>query len=240
MENVPALKSFNDKAYIKGIEQECQRLGYFPDIEIVDAAEYGVPQVRRRLIVVGCRLGKFFRLPRRVSADRVVSLQDAIGDLPAVRPPSLEECLPYKTPDDTLSLYRKLMRSRVRNEDRKYIYEHIVRPVREDDQYIFSHMKPGDRYIDIEEQYRRYNADTFKDKYYMLRPDAPGVTITAHLSKDGYRYIHWDTEQHRTISVREAARIQSFGDHFLFTRIPIGKIPSNWQCCSSVTGRSDC
>jgi DNA (cytosine-5)-methyltransferase 1 len=78
-------------------------------------------------------------------------------------------------------------------------------------------MKPGDRYIDIEEQYRRYNADTFKDKYYMLRPDAPGVTITAHLAKDGYRYIHWDIEQHRTISVREAARIQSFGDHFHFT-----------------------
>jgi DNA (cytosine-5)-methyltransferase 1 len=109
------------------------------------------------------------------------------------------------------------MRSRVEPEDRDFIYDHVVRPVREDDVIIFSHMKPGDRYIDIDPQYRRYNSETFKDKYYMLRPDAPGVTVTAHLAKDGYRYIHWDNEQHRTISVREAARMQSFGDHFRFS-----------------------
>jgi len=50
----------------------------------------------------------------------------------------------------------------------------------------------------------------------MLDPDKPCISITAHMAKDGYRYIHWDVEQHRTLSVREAARVQSFGDHFRF------------------------
>jgi DNA (cytosine-5)-methyltransferase 1 len=77
-------------------------------------------------------------------------------------------------------------------------------------------MKPGQRYIDIDERYRRYRSDSFRDKYRMLRPDAPCVTITAHMAKDGYRYIHWDREQCRTLSVREAARVQSFDDAFRF------------------------
>src|SRR5437764_8159805 len=109
------------------------------------------------------------------------------------------------------------MRLRVLQEDRLSIYDHVVRPVREDDEHIFKHMKPGDGYNDIDKQYQRYNTRTFVDKYYMLKPDKPGITITAHIAKDGYRYIHWDTSQHRTISVREAARIQSFGDHFRFS-----------------------
>jgi DNA (cytosine-5)-methyltransferase 1 len=216
MENVPTLLSFENGAYIQGIEHESDRLGYVLEYRILDAVDYGVPQFRRRLIIVGSRIGHLFRWPRTVHEDDRVALEHAIGDLPAVMPPSIQECLPYQA-DQPLSDYQILMRSHVPSEEKGVIYDHIVRPVREDDVHIFTHMKPGDRYIDIDPRYQRYNAESFKDKYYMLRPDAPGVTITAHLSKDGYRYIHWDTTQHRTISVREAARIQSFGDDFRFT-----------------------
>ncbi len=216
MENVPAMLSFGEGAYIKAIQQECDRLGYFCDIQSIDASEYGVPQVRRRVIVVGSRAGKLFRWPRTIAKEYIVPLKDAIGDLPAVQPPAYEECLQY-SPEKATSVYQKLMRSRVDMEHKKFIYDHVVRAVREDDKEIFSQMKPGDRYIDIDEKYHRYNAKTFIDKYYMLKPDIPGVTITAHMAKDGYRYIHWDNQQHRTLSVREAARIQSFGDHFRFT-----------------------
>ena len=215
MENVPTLLKFQEEAYMKGIQQECDRLRYDLTYRVIDAADYGVPQTRRRLFIVGSRVGRLFRWPRPDYEDNPVPLQEAIGDLPKVLPPSVEECLPYLY-DSPLSLYQQYMRSRVDPADRAVIYDHVVRPVREDDVYIFTHMEPGDRYTDIDPRYQRYNAASFKDKYYMLKPDAPGVTITAHLYKDGYRYIHWDKTQHRTISVREAARIQSFGDHFRF------------------------
>ncbi len=215
MENVPTLIKFDEEAYMKGIQQECDRLKYDWTYRVIDAADHGVPQTRRRLFIIGSRIGQLFRWPRAISEGKPVSLQDAIGDLPAVLPPSEEECLTY-LPDKPLSVYQQFMRSRVDPTSKTIIYDHVVRPVREDDIYIFTHMNPGDRYIDIDPRYQRYNTKTFKDKYYMLKPDAPSVTITAHLSKDGYRYIHWDKEQHRTISVREAARIQSFGDHFRF------------------------
>ncbi|MDQ2809595.1 MAG: DNA cytosine methyltransferase [Chloroflexota bacterium] len=216
MENVPALKTFASGAYMDAITRESARLGYDLESAILDAADYGVPQIRRRLFIVGSRVGGLFHWPR-VGHDRDrVPLAAAIGDLPSALPPQLEECLPYDL-EQPLSPYQHLMRSFVPVADRAVIYDHVIRPVREDDREIFTRMQPGDRYIDIDERYRRYNAASFQDKYYMLRPDAPGVTITAHLYKDGYRYIHWDTAQHRTISVREAARIQSFRDDFRFT-----------------------
>ncbi len=215
MENVPTLIKFGEGVYFKGIQEKCERLGYQWETRSINAADYGIPQVRHRLFIVGSSIGKLFRWPRTTHEDNLVPLRDAIDDLPAVLPPSTEECLPYE-PQKAHTMYQLLMRSRVLPEDREKIYDHLVRPVREDDRDIFTLMKPGDRYIDIPEEYRRYSSDSFKDKYYKLRPDEPGVTITAHMARDGYRYIHWDSEQCRTLSVREAARVQSFGDHFRF------------------------
>lgn len=215
LENVPGLLSFADGAYIQAIEAESTRLGYRPEIGVLDAVDYGVPQFRRRLFVIGARWDCVFRWPRKAPKQDRVKLVDAIGDLPVTKPPSYEEERHYSLPDNP-GLYQRLMRSRVAMDERNLVYDHIVRPVREDDRTIFMNMRPGDRYTDVPSELRRYDATKFKDKYYMLKPDEPGNTITAHLAKDGYRYIHWDPEQHRTISVREAARIQSFGDHFRF------------------------
>lgn len=220
MENVPNLATFENGAYFMGIKKESERLGYRVSSRILDSAEYGVPQRRRRLIIVGSKTGGNKGDPFWWPKGRkdIVSLEEAIGDLPKVLPDSpeaLEETRPYQNPSKP-GIYQQLMRCNVVPGEKGLIFDHIVRPVRQDDIVIFSMMKPGDKYTDVPEEYRRYNSESFKDKYYKLKPEAPGVTITAHLDKDGYRYIHYDAEQHRTISVREAARIQSFGDHFRF------------------------
>ena len=79
-------------------------------------------------------------------------------------------------------------------------------------------MEPGQTYRDVPEHLRRYRADTFSDKYKRLTWEGLSRTITAHIAKDGYWYIH--PEQDRTLSVREAARIQTFPDSFRFAGTP--------------------
>ena len=59
-------------------------------------------------------------------------------------------------------------------------------------------------------------SNTKVHKYHVLRREEPSTTILAHLYKDGLRFIHYDSKQARSITVREAARLQSFDDDFEF------------------------
>jgi DNA (cytosine-5)-methyltransferase 1 len=61
-----------------------------------------------------------------------------------------------------------------------------------------------------------YDPGKFPNKWWKLNPDLPSRTLTAHMGKDTYSHIHWDSSQKRTVSVREAARLQSFPDSFRF------------------------
>ena len=61
-----------------------------------------------------------------------------------------------------------------------------------------------------------YDPDKFPNKWWKLDPALPSRTLTAHMGRDTYSHIHWDSRQRRTISVREAARLQSFPDGFRF------------------------
>jgi DNA (cytosine-5)-methyltransferase 1 len=81
-------------------------------------------------------------------------------------------------------------------------------------------MPEGWKYIQLPERFKRYRDDIFKDKYRKLLRDQPSWTVEAHLARDTYRHIYpaglGDPEPPRTISVREAARLQSFPDRFRF------------------------
>ena len=82
---------------------------------------------------------------------------------------------------------------------------------------VFNHMKQGDIYMDLPKEVRQilpFREDIFKDRLKRLISDQPSWTIIAHIGMDGYMYIH--PTECRTLSVREAARIQSFPDDFVF------------------------
>jgi DNA (cytosine-5)-methyltransferase 1 len=213
LENVQAIKSWEGGLYFDYIVDSAHALGYDTFEDVLDAAQFGVPQYRRRQFIVGSRIGRLFRFPSPHHRPQV-TLTEAIADLPAVTAPSLIETLPY-VPRRT-GEYQELMRSNVLAEEAGLVHDHVVRPIREDDRIAFLKLRPGGRYTDLDPDDQRYSADTFKDKYYKLKPDEPCITITAHMAKDGYRYIHWENEQCRTLSVREAARIQSFDDAYRF------------------------
>lgn len=216
LENVPDLAVWNEGAVLLGFCEALRELGYHADAVVLNAFDYGVPQHRARLFVIATRPGVRFQWPEP-RAPRP-SIRDAIGDLPVLVPELQRERIPYSGPR---SLLQQLLRSGVADEDRGWIHDHMTRPVRDDDAEAFALLAEGQTYADLPDRLQRYRADIFPDKYNRLEWDGLSRSITAHLAKDGYWYIH--PAQNRTLSVREAARLQTFPDWFRFAGRPSGR-----------------
>lgn len=211
MENVPDMAFGDDMAVLRYMLAQLGEAGYEADARIVDTWLYGVPQHRQRLAIVGVRDGKTFSWPEPVDQ---VTLRDAISDLPVLDPTKADVgavVMPYEGPE---SDFQRWARKFCDGDTAELIFDHDTRPVRADDLEAFKLMKPGSLYSDLPEELRRYRADIFDDKYNRLDWEDLSRSITAHIAKDGYWYIHPD--QHRTLTVREAARVQTFPDHFRF------------------------
>ncbi|MEG4067613.1 DNA cytosine methyltransferase [Microcoleus sp. Pol11C2] len=195
--------------------------GYDLSYQILTASDYGVPQIRKRLFIVGRRkdANLAFEFPER-NTDPPVSVGEAIEDLPALKP----LCLPLKKKStapkqvDSPKAYNFSPKSeyqkRMRIQSDDMVMNHICRSHNDKDLHIFSIMPQGGKYKNIPDELKRYSDQTFEDKYKRLDWDKPSWTLTAHMQKDCLAYIH--PTQTRSISVREAARLQSFPDHFVF------------------------
>ena len=114
--------------------------------------------------------------------------------------------------------FQRQMREGMDGDEAGRVYDQITRPVRDDDQLAFQQMTPTTLYSDLPEEMRRYRADIFDDKYKRLDENGLSRTITAHIAKDGYWYIH--PKDSRTLTVREAARLQTFPDRYRFAGPP--------------------
>src|SRR5712692_899450 len=213
LENVPDLAEWDGGAVLIGFCDALRTLGYDTDARILNAYEHGVPQYRTRLFIIGVRPGIRFQWP---AIDSVrPTLWDAISDLPEIAGGNRVERLPYGGP---LNAFQRRMRHGLDPSDEGWIDDHIVREVRADDLEAFRLLPEGGKYRDLPQHLRRYRSDIFKDKYNRLVRSGLSRTITAHIARDGYWYIH--PVQHRTLSVREAARIQTFPDSFRFAGEP--------------------
>lgn len=213
LENVPDLAQWNEGDVLIGLFESLRELGYQTDARILNAYDYGVPQHRARLFLVGFLGQRAFSWPSAQAPSP--TLWDAISDLPIVPPGQRLEVLPYETP---LTELQRRLRNGVPPESRHVIHDHITRDVRPDDAEAFAGLVEGGTYRDVPLRLRRYRSDIFKDKYNRLSRSELSRTITAHLARDGYWYIH--PVQDRTLSVREAARIQTFPDSFRFSGEP--------------------
>lgn len=210
LENVPDMALGDDLSVVRKIVEALQDAGYETHLDIVEAPEYGVPQHRQRMILVALRDEKRpFTWPTPV--DRV-SIWDAIGDLPPLGDGVGARVLPYRKRRRTA--FQNRARLGVAPADERIVYDHVTRAVRSDDREAFALMRPSTRYSDLPEHLKRYRDDTFNDKYKRHGTDELARSITAHIAKDGYWYIH-PTEE-RTLSVREAARLQTFPDWYRF------------------------
>ena len=213
MENVPDMALGDGVFVLRLMMDRLERTGYEVDARIVDTWLHGVPQHRQRLILVGVRGGGAFHWPL---AQEEVTVRDAIGDLPVltVTPdtPVGAEVVDYGSPE--MSDFARKARKGCSGDEAGRVYDHLTRAVRHDDYEAFTLMNADTLYSDLPGSVKRYRDDIFDDKYNRLDWSGLSRSITAHIAKDGYWYIHPD--QPRTLTVREAARIQTFPDTFRF------------------------
>ena len=230
-ENVPGILSAKpgdgSVRIIDLIQKAFADAGYavLPDLSnaIIDMTEYGVPQNRKRIIILGvskehygdkaeAMVEKFYSsyLPE-YKIEKKATVRDAIGDLPKLRP--LDEPISY--------LGRKLSHS----VSDPLINGHISRFHNKRDIELFKFLEEDIasgrlKYTSAKSLKTLYTKLTGKTsnvhKYYVLRWDETSNLIPAHLFKYGLRHIHPDPEQARTITVREAARLQTFPDNYYF------------------------
>ena len=226
MENVPGMISYRDGEVVRQICEDFRHAGY-GDIgyNILNAADFGVPQMRRRIFFVAVRGGGPFEWPKQthfgadaphpLGAQRHVVVADALGDLPVLPRPKK-----FAKQTDSVRKYRKSPSCAYQiwaRDGMSVLYNNITRWHRQKDVDVFRKMTPGGKWSQLPLADRMrigYSNDSFDDKWKRLSTDRPSWTVTSHLSKDGYMYIH--PTQSRTISVREAARLQSFPDSFRF------------------------
>jgi len=210
IENVPEMARGRNAPVFKKIVLRLEDLGYRVHTRLLQAWQHGVPQHRNRLFIVGFRDPRPFNWPEPL--DETPTVRDAIGDLPPVEGGDLSNPRFYDGPGTD---FQRDARRRVDDLDLHKVYDHITRAVRPDDKEAFQYLQAGDRYTTLPDQLRRYRSDIFEDKYNRLDWNGLSRTITAHIAKDGYWYIH--PQQHRTLTVRESARIQTFRDSFRFS-----------------------
>jgi len=217
MENVPDMQYYADREglLLRKMLHRFQELGYMVDWRVLQADHYGVPQTRRRLFVIGNRLEQEILWPVKTHEGNPITVWQAISDLPIVPHGHRQDEMPY-SPRCKLNDYQQLMRQGAGD----VLYNHQTRWHNEQDLAAFAWLQEGGKYVELPDEYKRYRDDIFKDKYWKLYRDRPSWTIEAHIGKDTYRHIYpsrkGEPEPPRTISVREAARLQSFPDRFRF------------------------
>ncbi len=254
---------------------------------LICSEEYGIPQKRHRVILLGIREDLSITPDTLKKANKPINLSEIIGDLPKIRSainrsfdfsvtningdkerfytsikdseatwveltnkfkreiiswngfakdfspgakPVPEngtgsEFVPYNTPSTENPLYKwyhdPQVKGAVNHESRAHLVQDLKR-------YMFSSMfaKTYQRFPRLAE-YEQHSKDLlpdhenarsgkFADRFRVQVPDQPATTVTSHISKDGHYFIHYDPEQCRSLTVREAARIQTFPDNYLF------------------------
>ena len=217
-ENVLGITSANNGETWRNIKAQLRRVGYEIECRVQNASDFGVLQNRRRMIIIGWRKNSDYGYPEFPVIQYEAVVNDLLQDLPRLRPGEFSDSYsdaptsPYvhalnlRTEDDILTLH--VSRPNIARDIE--IYKHAIRLWNDNHRRL--------RYNDLPDRLKTHrNRTAFTDRFKVVEGDERYChTILAHLSKDGHYFIHPDIDQHRSITVREAARIQSFPDNYFF------------------------
>ena len=228
-ENVPGLKSAGNGKHFSDIKKAIDDAGYHIEMQELIASDYGVLQSRKRIIIVGWRKDNHkknisYTYPNFEKIENKYLVKDVLEDLPKTKPDRMIEGEgKYRTETN-----QYLIDSNIREEGFNILTQHETRMHNERDIEIYkeainSWNKDQTRLCYRELATRRpelithKNTTSFTNRFNVIKGDTSAShTILAHMAMDGHYYIHPDIKQHRSLSVREAARLQSFPDDFYF------------------------
>ena len=232
IENVPGLGSaeIKERSYAEHIAEELRRAQYDVEVVRLEAVDFGIPQKRHRYFIAGTLEGKAI-LDLKKLEDTIMpegertSLKHALYDLPDLDvADGLWVSSHRDSQDEDANLFAKYLgRFNIRGNTR-ILFNHVSRFNNEDDVELYANLRQGETYRQLAERlekergqkpkFLKYSTKSFHDKYYRLEWEGQSKTIVSHLHKDGNSFVH--PSQNRSISVREAARIQSFPDDYIF------------------------
>ncbi len=227
-ENVVGLKSAKGGAYLRKMEELFLAKGYQMKLFTLEATNFGVLQKRRRVVIIGWKKELDIVLPdfeviRNESNFKVNLL---LKDLPKIQAgEGADKFLKYLTRTNSY-----LNQSFIRN-GIDILTQHVARPHTDQDKEIYriaiqkwDSQKERLNYNDLPERLKTHkNRSSFYDRFKVVASNEPhSHTVVAHISKDGHYYIHPDIEQNRSITIREAARLQSFPDDYYFEGVKEG------------------
>jgi DNA (cytosine-5)-methyltransferase 1 len=225
MENVTGITSVGEGKAVNEIYRSLKTLGYYVESRILRSEDYGVPQERRRIFFIGSRDSEDIHWPEPTHAGAdvlniygkrlkpYVTVRDAISDLPELKAGQGEEELDYIYPAQ--SAFQRLLR-----QGSKKVYNHVAPQLGEINLRRLKHIPQGGSWRDIPHDLlpagmQRARRSDHTKRYGRLHPDRLCCTVLTKCDLHWGSYIH--PSQERTLTVREAARFQSFPDKMRFT-----------------------
>lgn len=211
-ENVQGILSAKKGTIFEDIKKGMKKLGYNIDYRLLDSNDFGVVQHRKRIIIIGFKKELNIEYPKFDDFKTKYNIQELFIDLPKLNDGEINN----KYSSETSKCLEEL---KIREKGWNVLTYNQARKLNENDKKIYQICieNKNIKYDELPEILRKHNnTNSFLDRFKVVEYDKPSHTMVAHISKDGHHYIHPDIKQCRSITVREAARIQSFPDDYYF------------------------
>ena len=211
-ENVQGIFSAKNGTIFKDIEKGLKGLGYTFEYKLLNSNDFGVVQERKRVIIIGFKKELNIHYPKFEKTNLDYNIKNLFEDLPKIN--AGETNNNYKEPPNNC-----LIDLKIRDNNWNILTYHESRKLNNNDSKIYKLCIKNKnlKYTDLPKNLIKHNnKNSFLDRFKVVEYDKPCHTMVAHISKDGHHYIHPDIKQCRSLSVREAARVQSFPDNYYF------------------------
>lgn len=219
-ENVPGILSANNGEYLKLIFDAVKEAGYDLNYKVLNAKNFNVLQDRKRVIIIGWQKELNLNYPTfEDQTNEFTIMKDLFADLPTLKNGEGSFGISKYTKKTTEYLEKTQLRNGI-----DFTTQHISRPNNENDLQIYKiavnkwvNENKRLNYAELPKNLIKHsNTKSFTNRFQVVNHNGISHTVVAHIAMDGHYYIHPDIKQNRSITVREAARIQSFPDDYYF------------------------